>query len=583
MVINHNIPALFTHLSMRRADRSLGNAMQRLSTGLRINSAREDAAGLAIANKLNYQVGGLNRASENASHGVALIQTAEGALNEVHNMLQRMRELAVYAATDTLTNANRELIQIEIDQLTSEIQLISSRTEYNRMRILNGEADRITETALRNTGNITRSHVTTLFISPAVQPGSFEYDIISVGRHAHMQINHHILNNDMTNAPPMESIVSPGPPPVVQTYIEVGSSILINGTRVVVREEGETDWAGFNARLNTAMSQEGMHIPNNASLGPAPPSRYIVSNLAGSDQGIRLDVDTASDIPLLNMIFGTGVGPGGGSAVGMLPVTETSIEAVGTNAVIGNMSLLDVNGAVVPGSDALSFVAQGNKIFVRGAQGEDIRLNIQVSPVTFGTGIRFDFGNGNPNGSPAPGTQAPWYTGSPGVPGTIVGGFPSGMPPIPGTPFPMNLQIRNFGPIMLQIGPSHSNAMPVQIPRLNSETLGLVEFVGGIQRNKLNYMNQQGASRALSIVDMAVNTVSSSRARLGAYQNRLESTVQSLDVAAENTETSRSRIQDADIARESTRLAQYNVMFQAAMAILTQANQRPQQLVSLLN
>lgn len=288
MVINHNIPALFTHLSMRRADRGLSQAMQRLSTGLRINSAREDAAGLAIANKLNYQVSGLNRASENASHGVALIQTAEGALSEVHNMIQRMRELAVYAATDTLTNANRELIQEEINQLTAEIQLISSRTEYNRMRILNGEADRITETIDVLSGNVTRSVVTPLFLSPQVQPGTFEYEILEVGRHAHMPINPDVLD----------------PTAIMPATIPEGATILINGTRITVREEGETTWAGFNARMAVVMTQEGLHIPDNAAGAP----RYMVTDLAGSRQQLRIDVDEDGQIPILDEIFGTGAG-----------------------------------------------------------------------------------------------------------------------------------------------------------------------------------------------------------------------------------------------------------------------------------
>jgi len=145
MVVNHNIPALNTHLSMRRSDRGMKQAMMRLSSGLKINSAREDAAGLAIANKLSYQVGGLNRASLNATHGISLIQTAEGALSEVHNMLQRMRELSVQVAHGTLTNENRSMIQLEIEQLTAEIHSISRNTEYNRIRILNGEASRVVD------------------------------------------------------------------------------------------------------------------------------------------------------------------------------------------------------------------------------------------------------------------------------------------------------------------------------------------------------------------------------------------------------------------------------------------------------
>jgi len=146
----------------------------------------------------------------------------------------------------------------------------------------------------------------------------------------------------------------------------------------------------------------------------------------------------------------------------------------------------------------------------------------------------------------------------------------------------MTKNFRPYGPIMLQIGSSHNTAMPVQIPRLNAETLGLVEYVGGVQRMLINYSRREGAEKAIDITDLAISTVSTVRARLGAYQNRLESTVRNLDVTAENTEVSRSRIQDTDMARETTRFAQYNVMFQAALAIMGQANQRPQQLISLL-
>jgi len=504
MVVGHNIPALFTHLSMRRADRSLGNAMMRLSTGVRINSAREDAAGLAIANKLNYQVGGLNRASQNASHGISLIQTAEGALNEVHNMLQRMRELAVYASTDTLTNANRELIHSEIEQLTSEIHLISSRTEFNRMRILNGEADRITESLMQPSGAVTRAIATPLFMSPSIQPGRLEYEIVSVGEHA----------------------VVPGiniPPTGVPSY---PASINVNGTIVSVIE-GETTWTGFMERFNIALGQSGIRTYTDTS-GPA---HFLVSHIAGSNQSININ---GSD-SLMTSLFGS-----------TAPISES-----GTDAEINIIGLENANGDIVPGSESLTAHAEGNKIFIRGSRGEDIRLNIQVGfdPTTGA----FAFGNGDP---------APDSMG--------------------GAPQEMSLEIRSFGPIMLQIGPSHNTAMPVQIPRLNAETLGLVEYVGGVQRLKINLQNGTHASNAISITDNAIHTVSQVRSRLGAFQNRLESTVQSLDVAEENTEQSRSRIQDADIARESTRLAQYNVMFQAAMAVLTQANQRPQQLISIL-
>jgi flagellin len=247
----------------------------------------------------------------------------------------------------------------------------------------------------------------------------------------------------------------------------------------------------------------------------------LYSNIAGSDQRIRITGNA-------DLLAGMGL---------------TAGESFGTDAVVGNIQLFDSLGNLVTGDLAVS--TRGNQVLIRGTRGEDIRFNIQVD---------FDsdnnqhvFGNGD-----------------------VV------------APQDMTMVFRDFGPLRLQIGPNHNMAMPVQIPRLNAETLGFVEYVAGRRRNILNYANTEGATLALDITDRALHTVSQVRARLGAYQNRLESTVRSLDVAAEQTESSRSLIQDADMARESTRFAQFNVMFQSAMAMLGQANQRPQQLISLL-
>ena len=508
MVVSHNVPALFSHLSMRRADRGLSQAMQRLSTGTRINSAREDAAGLAIANKLNYQVGGLNRASDNATHGIALIQTAEGALNEVHGMLQRMRELAVQASTDTLNNQQKAMIQYEIDQLTAEMQKISTRTEYNRMRVLNGEADRVTESTPRTAagpppvfGAPVRNITSSLFISAAVQPGHLDYTIDAVGQHA------------------VQPIALPWIPTATGT-VPAGQagSIAINGVPVTFSEGQE--WSSVAAEFNQALDWAGV-TPHISGAGDV----YLVSNIAGRNQHITF---TGAD-NVLNFL-----------------TVPNNVPVRGTDAQITINGLRDINGQDVPGSDTLSVHAEGNKIFIRGSQGEDIRINVQV--------------NFDPD---IPGFHFPGETTAAGA-------------------RDMGLQIRSFGPLMLQIGPSHNTAMPVQIPRVNAETLGIVEFVGGLMRPKLNYANTEHAVNALAVVDRAINTVSNVRSRLGAYQNRLESTIRSLDVAAENTEMSRSRIQDTDMARESTRFAQYNVMYQAALAILGQANQRPHQLIQLL-
>jgi flagellin len=140
MVINHNVPALQTYNIVNGTSNALQKSIAKLSSGLRINSAADDAAGLAISEKMRSQIGGLDKAVANTQDGISLIQTAEGALQETHSILQRMRELSVQAANDTLTQQDRSYIQVEIDQLNEEITRIGNTTQFNKKKLLNGEA-----------------------------------------------------------------------------------------------------------------------------------------------------------------------------------------------------------------------------------------------------------------------------------------------------------------------------------------------------------------------------------------------------------------------------------------------------------
>jgi flagellin len=140
MIVNHNIPSIQAYNALSATNNSLQKSINRLSTGLRINSAADDAAGLAISEKMRAQIKGLDRASSNAQDGISMIQTAEGALSETHSILQGMRELSVQAANDTLTQEDRQYIQLEVDQLREEITRISSTTQFNKKKLLDGSA-----------------------------------------------------------------------------------------------------------------------------------------------------------------------------------------------------------------------------------------------------------------------------------------------------------------------------------------------------------------------------------------------------------------------------------------------------------
>ncbi|HPP38392.1 MAG TPA: flagellin, partial [Thermosynergistes sp.] len=140
MRVYHNIPALFTYNALNSTNESLQKSINKLSTGLRINTAADDAAGLAISEKMRAQSRGLDMAVRNAQDGISMIQTAEGALNETQSILQRMRELSVQAANDTLTANDRQVIQSEIDQLKEEVDRIASTTQFNKKKLLDGTA-----------------------------------------------------------------------------------------------------------------------------------------------------------------------------------------------------------------------------------------------------------------------------------------------------------------------------------------------------------------------------------------------------------------------------------------------------------
>jgi len=138
MIINHNLNAMNAHRQLGFNTVNAGKSMEKLSSGLRINRAGDDAAGLAISEKMRGQIRGLEQASRNAQDAISLIQTAEGALNETHSILQRMRELAVQSSNDTNVSVDRNAIQDELNQLTNEIDRIATTTEFNTQKLLNG-------------------------------------------------------------------------------------------------------------------------------------------------------------------------------------------------------------------------------------------------------------------------------------------------------------------------------------------------------------------------------------------------------------------------------------------------------------
>lgn len=383
MRINHNIAALNTYRQLTQNNTQVQNSLEKLSSGLRINRAADDAAGLAISEKMRAQIRGLEQAQQNAQDGISLIQTAEGALNETHSILQRMSELAVQSANDTNTDSDRVQLQKEIDQLSQELTRISRDTEFNTQKLLDGGFE-----------------------------GTF-----------------HIGANE-------------------------GQSITIS--------------------IGDA-SAEALNVAEEISGGSA--SSSSIGDMAIGDTYTVVSFDEAID-----------VGSSG-------------------SAVTANYGLQNSDGDIV----AVSANGESYSILTSATAQDGLSSGTSVESTSI------SFGSSNPV-----------------TRGTVT---------------------------------------------VSDDGSGQAVFTA---TQGISIDNQADANAAISIIDDAIETVSSQRSKLGAYQNRLEHTINNLGTSSENLTAAESRIRDVDMAQEMMAFTKNNILTQAAQAMLAQANQLPQGVLQLL-
>jgi len=512
MRINHNISALRANNQLSRTNKLLDSSLEKLSSGFRINKAADDAAGMAISEKMRTQIAGLDQASRNASDGISVIQTAEGAMIEMEAMLQRMRELSVQAANGTYTTNDREAIQKEIDQLNDEIQRISDTTEFNTMKLLNGNIDR---KSYSNNNN-----VKLISLSDAVSVGDYQVELLQDARQAV------IIGNklDFDGETAAERKIKDN---------EVGT-ITINGQEVKVEKDDTIEQVFDKIRaaceivdVNVAAVADTTTLdyenyPDMAGYVSTKiekdTSLVFVSKGYGSNEKVEIQCDNEDLAKLFGLSTSKAVAKG---------VDAKATVTVGTESQFTNTATTIING---------------NRITV--TDRNDFKMIFEIKPNTVGT-IFDDFDIDS-----------------------MSGGEPSG-----GTAVDVTMSVLDAGPMDLQIGANAGQTMTVRIPKVDPVTLGV---------DKVNVLYDAGAQKAISILDAAVNEVSAIRSKLGAYQNRLEHSISNLDVTSENMTESLSRIADVDMAEEMANYTQRNVLAQAGTAMLAQANQRPQTILSLI-
>lgn len=421
MIINHNLNSMNAHRNMSFNTTQTGKAMEKLSSGLRINRAGDDAAGLAISEKMRGQIRGLDQATRNSQDGISMIQTAEGALNETHSILQRMRELSVQAANDTNNADDRVEIQKEVNQLTSEINRIGNTTEFNTQKLLNGN---------------------------------------KVG-----------------------SAQAPGPVPATQA---TGS---LNGITFSATSGGAFDGTAGNIDVVISAS-------SGASAG---------ASLASGTLTITLDSDGTMNESAISAALAAG--------------TITGLTLSGNGTVVNGDSVALAGGAAATTSNGRDGAAS-LQIGANQSQQFTVTINDMRAAAL-------------------------------GIAGTAAGS-PSGAAAATGAAFTAN---------------TAENA--------------LSDFTTGTER-ALDVTDATKASAATKVLDHAIKTVSAERSRLGAYQNRLEHTINNLSVGAENLQAAESRIRDVDMAKEMMNFTKNNILNQAAQAMMAQSNQQPQAVLQLL-
>ena len=462
-VINTNIMSLNAQRNLNSSQGDMATSLERLSSGLRINSAKDDAAGLAISERFTAQIRGLNQAQRNANDGISLAQTAEGALSETGNILQRIRELAVQSANDTNSESDRQALNNEVLELTAELNRIANTTEFNGAGVLDGTLEKL------------------VFQVGANQGQTIEVDGIDArARSIGMRLGE---SGDNVSREALTDALDTNDLSVNGYSIDLGNVDPGNGSRAM-----DQITAAVAARYaDTGVQAERA---NSAQVeldytGPAEETTVTVNDV---------EISVA----------------GGASA-------DAAANAINSRAGQTGVSAYEQDGNVMLVSD-----------------GGDIELGGAGAAEMFG--VSTEEGDGGLEGS--------WYRGIELV--TAPGG-------------------------QLEVGGNTANSMELLSGEISDRRM-----------SEVNVLSREDASNGLRTIDQALQMINEARSELGATQNRFESTVSNLSVTSENLSSARSRIADADFAAETAELTRTQILQQAGTSMLAQANQLPQNVLSLL-
>ena len=487
MRINYNVSASIANKNLLGIESNLSQSMERLSSGLKINHAKDNPAGMAISRKMKAQIDGLDRASANASDGISVIHISDGALGEVTNILQRMRELSVQAASDaTMGQEDKEAIQKEISSLKDEVDRISKDTEYNTKTLLDGSLDT----------RVYTKHASRIQVTDQVSPGNYEIKVKTAATQA-----------EVTSGADFNSTAAIG---VSGTMSVNGSTVGEIGETQIERSKADgsltftTDAYGSDATLKLSFSNQALA------------NQFALSDASGNN-GLVQDPATKQ------WIYGSQQTDASGKTTTSVPNGS-------------DMELDDVANWKGFTSSATA-KCDGNRVTITDLGGFSLSFLVEAG-----------YEDGATKTDSA-GNVLETYDGS------------------------LKFEVTDMGTMTLHIGANMDQNMNIRIPEISCESLYI---------DDLDVTTVNGADRALDRLDDAIARVSEARSNLGAYENRLEYSTNSLDEFGENMTDAMSRLTDVDMAEEMTNYTHQNVLNRAAISVLTQANDLPQQVLQIL-
>ncbi|WP_175640277.1 flagellin N-terminal helical domain-containing protein [Metabacillus schmidteae] len=596
MRINNNIQALNAYRNLSQTMGHTSKQLERLSSGLRINRAADDAAGLAISEKMRSQIRGLEMAERNSLDAISLIQTAEGGLNETHSILQRMRELSVQASNGTLEDEDREAIQKEINQLTYEIDRIADTTQFNQKILLSGSPEgksfaEVNSDQIAYNGNGTWEGVVT---AEATEPARVEINFDSnVGtlKAADLEGKTFVING--------------------KTY-EIdfinGATSGINNNNIAVNlaswnDSPATD-AGITSNITNLMNALESAINQNDSQSLTV-SKSIPMDSAAPGDGLIVDgkltlstTNSMSPKDVQDLGTRSQVSTNIGSGVTFIdPLTNTATTSIVANPEADQAKPIAITFSEVPKAgdtlkiDGLTINFNSPAAsYSNGAATIDVTNKDLDAVLSEIDAIINQAENDTPNPVSA---LAPVHSVSNNslILGTVKtdDGAANGLD--------IQLIDSDFEAdkgkeldVQLQIGANASETLSLSLGIMDAASLGIARnadysalSTAGVNAVLgVNVSTPDAARLAITAIDKAISLVSEERGKLGAVQNRLEHTITNLQTANENLTSAESRIRDTDMAQSMTEFTKYNILNQAGQAMLAQANQLPQGILQLL-